>query len=115
MKRLILRVGYAAQGRAQAFRAERNIRVQLVIGVIVVMAGFYFRITNVEWMTLLIASGIVISLELMDSAVERLVDLIFRERHPMAGKVKNTAAGAVLFFSVIALITGIVIFKKYII
>lgn len=115
MKRFILSVGYAAQGVAQAFRTERNMRVQLVIGVIVVIAGFYFRITNVEWMALLITSGIVISLELMNTAIEGLVDLISRERHPMAGKVKDVAAGAVLFFSVIALITGILIFKKYIV
>ena len=115
MKGFLLSVGYAIKGVIQAFKTERNFRVQLVIGIVVIISGFYFQITNAEWIALLLTSGIVISLELVNTAIEGLVDLISRERHPIAGRVKDIAAGAVLFFAVIALITGILIFKKYII
>ena len=53
-------------------------------------------------------------LEIMNSAIESLVDLVTRERKPLAGKVKDIAAGAVLFASVIAVVIGLVVFRKYI-
>jgi diacylglycerol kinase len=115
MKHFFLSVGFAAKGIVQAFKSERNIRVQFSLGILVAIAGFYFKITNAEWIALLLTSGIVISLELVNSAIENLVDLVTQEFHPLAGRVKDIAAGAVLFFALIALITGILIFKKYII
>jgi diacylglycerol kinase len=114
MKKFFLSVGFATKGIVQAFKSERNIRVQFVVGLLVVVAGFYFEISNAEWIALMLTTGIVISLELVNSAIESLVDLVTKEHHPIAGRVKDIAAGSVLFFSVIALITGILIFKKYI-
>ncbi len=61
----------------------------------------------------MLAVGLVIGLEMMNSAVENLVDLVTLERKPLAGKVKDVAAGAVLFASVIATILGAIIFWKY--
>ena len=62
---------------------------------------------------ILFAIALVIGLEIMNSAVEDLVDLVTQERKPLAGKVKDLAAGAVLFASVIAVIIGIIVFRKY--
>jgi diacylglycerol kinase len=79
-----------------------------------VIAGFYFSITTTEWIIVLVVIGLVISLELINSAIENLVDLVTKEQMPLAGKIKDLAAGAVLIFSVIAFCVGCIIFEKYI-
>ena len=94
---------------------HRNIVVQAVIGLIAIGAGFYVQITPVEWCILLMMIGIVIGFEMINTAIENLVNLVTRERKPLAGKIKDIAAGAVLFVSIIAVFVGIIIFKKYII
>jgi len=93
---------------------QRNLKVQIAIAVIVVGAGFYFRITPLEWSIILICIGLVIGIEMINSAIENLVDLVTLERKPLAGKIKDIAAGAVLVVSVIAVIIGVIIFRKYV-
>ncbi len=105
---------FAARGLRFAFAEQLNLKVQLVIAFAVVAAGFYFQITNVEWMVLIGAIALVISLELVNSAIESLVDLVTLERKPLAGKVKDIAAGAVLFASLVSVVMGCLIFGKYI-
>ena len=104
---------YAIQGVWSALNVQRNIKVQLTIAVVVILAGFYLSITDVEWCILLLCIALVIGLELVNTALENLVDLVTQERHPLAGRVKDIAAGAVLFASVVTLVIGIIIFKKY--
>lgn len=105
---------YAMNGIRASIGAQRNLKVQSSIALGVTAAGFYFDITGTEWCLILLAIGLVISLELMNSAIESLVDLVTLERKPLAGKVKDIAAGAVLFASMIAVIMGVIIFGKYI-
>ena len=114
MKKFIKSVGYAVNGIVAALKDQRNLAIQSVIAIAVIAAGFYFGITSIEWCIILILIGTVLSLELMNSALEELVNLVTKEKHPLAGKVKDIAAGAVLVFSVIAGIVGIIIFAKYI-
>ena len=104
---------YALNGIVATMRGQRNVKVQGLIGLITVGAGFYFDITATEWCFILFAIGLVIGFEIMNSAVESLVDLVTRERKPLAGKAKDIAAGAVLFASIIAVVVGLVIFRKY--
>lgn len=104
---------YALNGIRATMREQRNAKVQVIIALITVGAGFYFDITVTEWCIILFAIGLVIGFEIMNSAVESLVDLVTLERKPLAGKVKDIAAGAVLFASVIAVIIGLLIFRKY--
>ena len=104
---------YAIKGIVVSLRDQRNLKVQVTIAAIVVGAGFYFRITSIEWCIILFTIALVIGLEMMNSAVENLVDLVTRQYDPLAGKVKDIAAGAVLFVSVIAVIIGILVFRKY--
>jgi diacylglycerol kinase len=106
---------YALQGIWSGISDQRNLKVQLAVGCIVVAAAIYLSITAVEWCILLLCIGLVIGLELMNSAIENLVDLVTLERNPLAGKIKDIAAGAVLAVSVIALIIGVIIFRKYLI
>ena len=79
------------------------------------MAGFYLSIAAIEWCILLLCIALVIGLELVNTALENLVDLVTRERNPLAGKVKDIAAGAVLVVSIITVIIGLIIFRKYLV
>ena len=113
--RIFLRsFNYAWKGILKAVREERNLKVQLLIALVVIYAGFYFHISDAEWVAILLCTAMVIGLELINSAIESLVDLISPEWNPLAGKVKDIAAGAVLFVSIISLVVGILIFHKYI-
>ena len=105
---------YALNGIRTTVREQRNLKVQGFVGLITVGAGFYCEITTIEWCLILFAIALVMGLEIMNSAIESLVDLVTRERKPLAGKVKDIAAGAVLFASVIAVVIGLVVFRKYI-
>jgi diacylglycerol kinase len=113
MKEFLKSFIYALKGIGAAMREQRNLKVQALIAFITIGAGFYFKITWLEWCLILFAIALVISLEIMNSAVENLVDLVTQERKPLAGKVKDFAAGAVLFASIMALIIGIIVFRKY--
>lgn len=106
---------YALQGITASVSDQRNLKVQFAVALITIGAGFYYGITSLEWCVILLTIAMVISLEMMNSAVENVVDLITRENNPLAGKAKDIAAGAVLFASIIAIIVGVLVFKKYLI
>ena len=89
--------------------------MQLGVAVIVVGAGFYLSISSLDWCIILICIAMVIGLELVNTALEDLVDLVTLERNPLAGKIKDIAAGAVLAVSIIALIIGLIVFRKYVV
>jgi diacylglycerol kinase len=104
---------YALNGIRAAIHEQRNVKVQAIIAIITAGAGFYFQITWIEWCVILFAIALVMGLEIMNSAVEDLVDLVTKERKPVAGKVKDIAAGAVLFASVFALVIVVFVFRKF--
>lgn len=104
---------YALQGLRVSFREQRNLKVQTLVALVTVGAGFYFGITATEWCMILLAIGLVIGLEMINTSIESLVDLVTLERKPLAGKIKDIAAGAVLMASIMALIVGVIIFRKY--
>jgi len=112
--KLLKSFGYAWNGFKVAVKEEPNLRIHLTIAIVVIVMGFYFKISSAEWAELLIMIGLVIGFELLNSAVESLTNLVTKERLPLAGKVKDIAASAVLVISVVALLVGIIIFKKYI-
>lgn len=114
MNKFFKSFSYAFNGIIVSMAEHRNLLVQVFIGLIAIGAGFYVNITRVEWCILLMMIAIVIGFEMINTAIESLVNLVTRERKPLAGKVKDIAAGAVLFVSVIAVFVGIIIFKKYI-
>ncbi|RVT65196.1 diacylglycerol kinase family protein [Niallia taxi] len=96
-------------GICSAFMKERNLRIHFCLMAIVVILGFFCHISLHEWMFIFIAIGLVISMELMNTALERVVDLVTKEYHPLAKQAKDIAAGAVLFSAIIALLIGIII------
>lgn len=93
---------------------EQNITFHIVAAITVIVAGFIFSITHIEWMVVMLCIGTVIAAELFNSAIERLVDLVSPEWQKVAGEVKDIAAGAVLVTAITAAIVGLIVFLPYI-
>ncbi len=108
--KLINAFSYAFAGILFALKTERNIRIHFLIAAIVVLFAFIFSVSALEWMLLLIVIGVTISLELVNTAIESIVDLITEEHHPLAKAAKDIAAGAVLVSCIMSVIVGLIIF-----
>lgn len=105
--------GYAWQGIKGCVGKEQNLSFHLIATVVVLAMSFAFGITRTEWMVIILCIGVVIAAELFNTAIERLVDLVSPEQHPIAGQIKDIAAGAVLICAATAAIIGILIFAPY--
>ena len=80
------------------------------MALIVSILAFVFKLNGTEWAILLLTMGLVISCELINTAIEATVDLVTEEYHPLAKVAKDTAAAAVFVFAIVAVIVGIIIF-----
>ncbi|MGI6002117.1 MAG: diacylglycerol kinase family protein [Lachnospiraceae bacterium] len=101
---------YAFEGIFTCIRHERNMKIHCVMAVLVVIGGFVLHISQIEWFICLILFGLVMSLEMVNTAIEATVDLVTQERKPLAKKAKDVAAGAVLISAIMAAIIGCIIF-----
>lgn len=101
---------HAAVGLAAVIKEERNMKIHLFLGLIVVVFGFVFEISRMEWILVILSIGGVISLEAVNSAIERVVDLVTEEYHPLAKNAKDMAAAAVFLFAIVTIIVGVLIF-----
>lgn len=110
MRRFFKSFGYAAKGLTFALQTQLNLRIHLVAAVLVLLAGWYVGLSAVEWTVVLLCIALVIALELVNTAIEVLVDLVSPEWNHKAGIVKDVAAAAVLVAAVIALVVAILIF-----
>lgn len=106
---------YAFDGIKEAITNEPNFRAHLAIAAIALVAAFFFKIAAVEWLILLLTISSVIVLELVNTAIEALVDLASPRIHPKAKVAKDVAAAAVLGSAFIAVIIGAIIFLPKII
>lgn len=106
--------GYAIKGAWILIKTEPSIQVQVVISILVTIAGFYFDITKTEWMFQILAIGLVLSTEGLNSAIEGIADFIHPDFHSKIGYIKDVAAGAVLFAAIIAVIIAGFIYLPYI-
>lgn len=102
--------GYAFEGIWTGFIKERNMKVHCFCMVCVIIAGFMFEISLVEWCVCFILFGLILSLELVNTAIEAVVDLVTEERKSLAKIAKDTAAGAVLVSAIMAIVIGLIIF-----
>jgi len=103
-------VGYAFKGAVLLLKTEASIKIQFAIALIVTVAGFYFHISTIEWIVQLLAIGLVMSLEGVNTAIEEIANFIHPERHEKIGLIKDIAAGAVFIASVFASIIGLIIY-----
>ena len=112
-KKQLRSFGYAWKGIRCCIGKEQNLSFHLIATVVTVIAGFLLEITRIDWMIVILCIGVVIAAELFNSAIEKLVDLVSPERHPIAGQVKDIAAGAVLVCAATAAIIGLIVFIRY--
>lgn len=101
---------FALQGIVHTFLNERNMRIHVVISIAVVIIGLMVELTRIEWLFILFAIGGVITLELLNTALERIVDLVTEDYHPLAKQAKDISAGAVFVYALLSVIVGTIIF-----
>ena len=104
---------YAIRGIGKVIRYENNAKVHLMATIAVLVAGFYLRISFRDWCLLLFAITIVWITEIINTAIERLVNLISPNYNKEAGTIKDISAGAVLVASIFALIVGGLVLWQY--
>lgn len=109
----MLGFNHALNGLMKALRTERNFKVQLVIFLFVVAGGLYFHLPAQQWIIIFIASSLVLALELINSAIEKLCDLYTKETHPTIKIIKDISAAAVLVAAFFAALVGAFIFIPY--
>lgn len=113
-RKRILSFKYAGEGIWSALRTEPNLKFHFIAAIIVFLLGEYFQISRFEWITLIIMIGVVLSLELTNTAIETVVNSFTEDIHPAAKKAKDVAAGAVLISALTAITVGVLVFLPYI-
>ncbi len=103
---------FAMQGFRDAVRTERNIKVMLAAGVLAVIAGIVVGLDAIGWVTVVLCIGVVIFAELINTAIETIVDLVSPEFHPLAGRAKDIAAAGVWWLCVTVAVAGIIVFAR---
>ena len=101
---------YAFRGIRLLLRYEHNARIQAVIGICTITGGFLFKISSVEWVWIILATGTVLAAEAFNSAIEKLSDVVSPGYSEAIRCIKDIAAGAVLFTAITATLIGIIIF-----
>jgi diacylglycerol kinase (ATP) len=96
------------------FKSQVNARIELIITILVIASGFYFRINTSEWLVILLCIGLVLSLEGINTALEIFADKLHPGFDKEIGKVKDVAAGSVLLVAMVAAVIGFIIFVPYI-
>ncbi|MFZ2669385.1 MAG: diacylglycerol kinase family protein [Streptococcus suis] len=110
-RELMSSLDFAVSGLITAFKEERNMRKHAVSAILVILAGIVFQVSVTEWLFLLLSISLVIAFEIVNSAIENVVDLASDYHFSMLAKnAKDMAAGAVLFVSGFALLTGLIVF-----
>ena len=110
MKKLLESFNHAINGVIDAARTQRNMKIHIIASIAVLIACFFFDISKAEFLSLAITITMVISAELVNTALEAVVDLNTNYYHPLAKVAKNAAAGAVLVTAINAILVGYIIF-----
>ncbi|MEO6149584.1 MAG: diacylglycerol kinase family protein [Mucilaginibacter sp.] len=110
MKKVIRSFGYAFKGLGYAFKTQLNFRIHIAATILAIVLGFVLHITISEWLWILLSITVVLLVELLNTAIEALTDLVSPGHNEKAGHVKDISAGAVVIAALFAFITGLVIF-----
>jgi len=110
MKKFLQSFGYAIAGLFLVLKEQQNMRVHLLAIVVVTIAGAFLGLSAIEWSIIALTIGLVVVTEMMNTAIEVLVDLVSPEYNEKAGKIKDIAAGGVLLSAIIATVVAVYIF-----
>lgn len=109
MRKFFRSFTFAITGVRSAMQ-EQNFRSHLLSAMIVIIAGYFTGLSRVEWLIIIIVIALMFALEMINTAIERVVDLASPTIHPLAKQAKDIAAGAVLVFALASAIIGLLIF-----
>lgn len=113
IKRLLRSFKYAFQGLSEAVQTETNWKIGILEAIVVIAAGFYFKISKLDWILVIILIGIILSAELCNSAIEAIVDSFVDQEHPKAKIAKDFAAAQSVILIIASLVAGLMIFWPY--
>ena len=103
-------VKFAVLGAYKLITTEHSVMVQSSLTVLMTIAGFYFKISREEWMMQILVFGLVLAIEGLNTAVEKIADFIHPDYHEKIGFIKDIAAGAVMFAAMSAIAVGTLIY-----
>lgn len=101
---------YAFHGIRTCIEQERNMKIHCCAAILVIAAGTIFHISSYEWIACFMLFGLVISLEMINTAIESVVDMVTEEYRPLAKRAKDVAAGAVLVSALFSVVIAAIIF-----
>lgn len=103
-------IGFAVKGAYKLITTEHSVMVQSSLAVLLIIAGFVLHISREEWMMQILAFGLVLAIESLNTAVEKIADFVHPEFHNKIGFIKDIAAGAVMFAALAAIAVGLLIY-----
>ena len=115
MTRFIRSFGFAWRGITCCLPGGTNFKIQLSLGALTFLLGLFFHISTTEWLVVIFCSILVLSLEMLNTAIEKLCDLVTSDFHPQVMVIKDVAAGAVLVSAAGSMLAGLFIFLPKII
>ena len=115
IKRFINSFHYSWDGIKYTFKYEQSMFIHVLVTLLVVICGIVLKLDFQEWLLCIVLIGLVIATELINTAIEAVVDLACPEIHPLAKTAKDTAAAAVLVFAITAVLCGLFLFVPKII
>ena len=115
IKRFFKSFYYAFSGIKSALKTEQNFLIDIIIAIIVLVGGYFLKLNTTEFAIIVFAIGLVICLELINTAIEYTIDMAMPEIHPLAKSAKDIASAAVLFSVIVAISVGLIIYLPKII
>lgn len=110
MTRLKRSLNHAIEGILEAFKNEPNFKIQVIIAAAVILAGIIADLNTWKWAVLFITIALVLSLELINTACEKMINVLVKDHHPSIKYVKDILAASVLIVSVMAFLIAVIIF-----
>lgn len=110
VKGRLLSFKYALRGMGLLIKTEHSIMVQLFLAICVTILGWFLDISGLEWILQILAIGMVLVAESLNTAIEKLCDFCHPEFHKKIGFIKDISAGAVTFAAITAIIIGLIIY-----
>lgn len=109
-KRKQIGFSYAIRGIIAVAKSEWNFKFHLIVMLLVIGSGLFLKISQMEWIAIVLVIGFVLVTEMINTAIEKIIDYIKPDFHPSAGFIKDAAAGAVLISALVSIIVGLIIF-----
>lgn len=113
--RLMRSFRYAFKGLLKIFSEEQNLKVHLFAALIVLLMAFFFKVSRFEWVILILIINLVFLMEIINSAIERISDVLKPRIDAYVKEIKDISAAAVMFVSLVSILVGIIIFYPYIV